>query len=292
MELIILSGLSGAGKTSAAKYLEDMGFFCIDNVPPHFLQILVKTLKESPPEATGARYCFVTDVRSVQGTLGLFHDFGKILDYFSNLRLIFLEATDETLLSRYKQTRRNHPLASGSNLLSAIQKERTLLAPVRERATDIIDTTSFTGLDLRDALFAILQNQDSQRFPVLYLQSFGYKYGLPLDSDIIFDLRFMPNPYYLSDLRHLSGLDDPVKEYVFSFPESREYFERVVSDLQFLLPFYRREGKVRLNIAIGCTGGHHRSVAFVESLARLLREKGRALYVEHRDLKLDPVGDH
>lgn len=289
MELVILSGQSGAGKSTAARYLEDMGFFTIDNVPPDLLKIFCRSLAEDKDDQKGRRYCLVTDARSIfaeEDFVGLLEDFP--LD-FERVRFVFLEAKDEVLLSRYKQSRRNHPLAAESGLLEAIKRERKLLAPLRQLATDIIDTSELAGPELRDLLWASFSKQEGQARMRIFLESFGFKHGLPLDSDLVYDVRFIPNPYYELHLRPKTGLDPEVQNYIFSFPEAEEYLDRVTDNLNFLLPYYIREGKMRLNIAIGCTGGQHRSVAFAQALFERFKEIGHyQIFLDHRDVKKAP----
>ncbi|MDO5016055.1 MAG: RNase adapter RapZ [Eubacteriales bacterium] len=288
MEFIILSGLSGAGKSTAAKFLEDMGFFCIDNVPPDLLSLVLQSLAEDPESKDGRRYCLVTDIRSIRDADDVAHLLAAFPKEWDNLRVVFLEATDQALLSRYKQSRRNHPLAGRTSLVEAIQAERKILSPLRERATDIIDTSGLSTSELRDLLLASFTRSGKHKLMRIFIQSFGFKHGLPLDSDIVYDVRFIPNPYYRPDLRYKLGLDPEVKEYIFDQKVAREYLDREYSTLKFLLPYYHKEGKMRLNLAVGCTGGQHRSVAFAEALRDKFQEEDYQVFVDHRDLKKAP----
>lgn len=284
MEIILVTGLSGSGKSTAAKYLEDLGWFCIDNVPASLLSTLVSSLSMvQDEEGKQQRFCLISDARALSLDDELYPQVAKILAQYPQIRLLFLEAKGEVLLSRYKQTRRNHPLAQASNLTSALALERSLLSPLRELATDIIDTSFLSGLDLRDQLIHAFQ-PGQENFISLYLESFGYKYGLPSDADVVCDVRFIPNPFYVPELTQLSGLDQEVYDYVFSFQESQDFLERQLENLRLILPFFKREGRMRLNIAFGCTGGHHRSVAMVEAFKTQLADSHYPVFVEHRDL--------
>ncbi len=290
MEILIVTGLSGSGKSTAAKYLEDLGYFCIDNVPPSLLELLVSSLSEAHDErGENQRFCLISDARALALRDELSPKIARILQQYPQIRLLYLEAQAEVLLSRYKQTRRNHPLAQSSDLTSALRRERELMAPLREMATDIIDTSFLSGLDLRDQLIHSFQ-PGQEDFITLYIESFGYKYGLPLDADIVCDVRFVPNPFYIPELKPLSGLDQPVFDYIFSFPESGDFLDRQLENLRLILPFFKREGRMRLNIAFGCTGGHHRSVAFVEALKARLVDSAYPVFVEHRDLHKQATG--
>lgn len=301
MEIIILTGMSGAGKSLAADYLEDMGFFCIDNLPPRMVPELIKayaqngygkdqlafdngTLDTSVP----GRLAFVVDVRSSD----LFDDIIPALEKVGQMgytyRIIYLEATDQVLISRYKQSRRNHPLARGRSLAQAIAIERVRLAPLKELAFDVIETSNYGPADLRNLLYAMLSHTDRDERMTILIQSFGFKYGIPVDCDCILDVRFIPNPFYIPDLKPLSGLDEPVRSFVFNYPETIMYMDLQEKVFEYTIPFYIREGKVRLTIGIGCTGGRHRSVALAEDLAHRLQDNQLRVMIDHRDLEKDP----
>lgn len=293
MDLLIVSGLSGAGKSTAAQYLEDMGFYCIDNLPPQLLKAMLTALSDKPRslEPSEERFALVMDARSVKRFGDLTPALKSLKEGSPGLRIVYLEASEEIILSRYKQSRRNHPLAGHVSLSAAIRKERRDLATVRAMATDIIDTTGMSRTELRDRLYELFHSPGSQRRLTVMLQSFGFKYGVPSDSDLLLDVRFIPNPYYQLELRPLSGLDQEVNDFIFSYPESGEYLQKQADLLSFLLPFYEREGKVRLNIAVGCTGGRHRSVLFAEKLRERIAAEGYRVFVDHRDIKREAVGD-
>lgn len=291
MEVVILTGMSGSGKSKVADFLEDMGYFCIDNLPPHLLSGIVYSLTNGK-NGTGfgiGKIAFVIDIRSA----GFFAGVNKALADLENLnqayRLIFLDSTNDVLLSRYKQTRRVHPLADGKGIYEAIEEERRRLAPLRSQATDIIDTTNFSVSDLRDYIYKLLSvNTGYDARMTIVIESFGFKYGIPVDCDIVQDVRFIPNPYYDPKLRVLTGLDEAVMENVFYHKVTQEFVERFSGLLKLTLPHYAHEGKVRLTIGIGCTGGRHRSVAIAEELGMRMRETGFKVRVFHRDIDNDP----
>lgn len=292
MDITIVTGLSGSGKSMAVKILEDMGFFCIDNMPPQLVGQLTRVLSEGDPgggkDASVGRVALVMDTRNPH----FVEHFSPVLTELQNLnipvRILFLEASDAALISRYNQSRRDHPMAADRSLPDAISEERKLLTPVRELATDIMDTTDLSGQRMRERLLHLFgQSPDEAPMMTIYLQSFGFKYGLPLDSDMVLDVRFVPNPFYLDELRPLSGLDGPVIEFLEQFNELVRFLEVHEELLEFVVPYYIREGKQRLSIGVGCTGGRHRSVMAVERLADFLRALGYRVNVLHRDLKRD-----
>jgi UPF0042 nucleotide-binding protein len=290
MEIVILTGMSGAGKSLAMNYLEDMGFFCIDNLPPLVLAHMVRTFTKSEgTEGTGIRrIAFVVDIRSLEMFSGILPALDEIEEMHVPYRIVFLEATDAVLIGRYKETRRNHPLAVGSGISQALQVERDRLEPLKEHATDVLDTSNMSPSDLRDALYKLLSEEGRESRMSILIQSFGFKYGIPIDCDDVIDVRFIPNPFYETDLKGLSGLDAAVREYVVSFPETMEFMSRLAGLFDYLIPYYMREGKVRLTIGIGCTGGRHRSVALALDLAERLGGKGLQVHVDHRDIDRDP----
>jgi RNase adapter protein RapZ len=293
MEIIILSGMSGAGKSLAANYLEDMGFFCIDNLPPNLLPDLVRSYACSSnipglTELDLNRMAFVIDVRSLELFDGIIPALDQLSHQAIKFRIIFLDATDQILLSRYKQTRRNHPLAQGRSIVQALELERQRLAPIKDMAADIIDTTNLSPADLRNILYDMLSATDRDERLTILIQSFGFKYGIPVDCDSVIDVRFIPNPYYVQELKPLSGLDQAVRDFVMSFEETKIFMDMQEKMFEFAIPFYIREGKVRLTIGIGCTGGRHRSVVLAEDLAARLRDRHLRVVVDHRDLDKDP----
>jgi len=289
MEMIILTGMSGAGKSVAINYLEDMGFFCVDNVPPQMLESMVQTFSkwESKDGVSINKIAFVVDIRSASMFSGLLPAFEAIDHLGIPYRIIFLEASDNVLLSRYKQSRRNHPLADGKGIAQGIAMERSLMSQIKEMTPDVIDTTNLQSGELRDILHNMLAKDDKETRMTILVQSFGFKYGIPLDCDNVVDVRFIPNPYYVAELKTCSGLDSKVKDFVFSYPETNEFMKRMEDMILFAIPYYIREGKVRLNIGVGCTGGRHRSVAMAEKLVETLSSKGFHVAIDHRDLNND-----
>ena len=293
MDITIVTGLSGSGKSMAAKMLEDMGFFCIDNLPPQLVVDLTRVLSQDATEdddtRESARIALVMDTRNPHFVEHL----APVLEQLSALhvpvRILFLESSDAALMSRYKQSRRDHPMARERSLSEAISAERRLLTPIKELSTDILDTTDMPDPLMRERLFQLFGAVPEQERMAIFVQSFGFKYGLPPDSDVVLDVRFVPNPFYLDDLRPLSGLDQPVIQFLLQFPEFLRYLEMNESLLEYSIPFYMREGKQRLNIAIGCTGGRHRSVMAAEHLTNFLTGLGYQVTTLHRDLHRDPL---
>ncbi len=283
MEILIISGLSGAGKSRAAAILEDLDFYCVDNMPvvlmPKFAELCLAT------RGRYERVALVTDVRGRESFDELFKALDEMHRMGCEYKILFIEATVESIVKRYKETRRRHPLdPEGKNLENAVHREIRMLEMVKSRADYIIDTTSLTLGKLQHRLHKIFTaNSDEKRLHVNVV-SFGFKYGIPIDADIVFDVRFLPNPFYISDLRDLSGLDKPVYDFVFSHDQAQEFITRLENMVEFLLPNYEEEGKHSLSICIGCTGGHHRSVAIARRLAELVAQKGYPSDAIHRDV--------
>ena len=283
MEILIISGLSGAGKSKAASFLEDMGFYIVDNMPAAMI------LKFAEFCASGnGRYDHVALVYDVR-TASSFTELFEVLDYLKTMegacRMLFLEASSEAIIKRYKETRRRHPLSERTeSLAEAVETERELMEPVRQRADHVIDTTHTSTAQLRSELLRLFGTKDEKGGLIVSVTSFGFKYGLPMEADLVFDVRFMPNPFYIEELRHQTGLDKPVKEYVFGFPQTGDYMKHLQELLAFSLPMYAEEGKTSLFIGIGCTGGHHRSVAVTHALAEYIRSLGYQTLENHRDI--------
>jgi len=283
MEIIIISGLSGAGKSRAAAVLEDMDFYCVDNMPvsmmPKFAELCL---------ATQGRYdhvALVTDVRALEDVGDLFATLDEIRAIGCGHKILFIEAEIETIVRRYKETRRRHPLdTAGQSIEQAVRKEMEMLARVREQADEIIDTTGMTLNKLQRRLFKRFMDGQEYKALSVSIKSFGYKFGLPIEADLVFDVRFMPNPFYIPELREKTGLDDLVKDYVFGHEHSNEFFSRLCDMMEFLLPHYIEEGKRYLVVCIGCTGGRHRSPAIAQALSEFLSEQGYPVDCIHRDL--------
>jgi UPF0042 nucleotide-binding protein len=285
-DLVVISGFSGAGKSTAMNVFEDAGYFCVDNLPPEMIRGLVDLFRH--PGQKIQRAAVVCDVRAGE----FFEHLVEVLDALPEVglshRLLFLDADDGTLVTRYKETRRRHPLAPEGSVLTGIGAERAVLAPLRERADLVIDTTGLSAASLRRRITNDMLPNASRRLAVTF-ESFGFKHGPVRDADLAFDVRFLPNPHYVEDLRPLTGHDPRVAEYVARDGTLAEFYERLHALLDFLLPRYVAEGKSHLTIAVGCTGGRHRSVAITEHLHERYRdEEGMTVAVIHRDTHLSP----
>ena len=284
MEILIISGLSGAGKSRAASFLEDMGFYIVDNMPAAMI------LKFAEFCAGGSqRYdkvALVYDVRTANSPTELFDVLDALKHSGGECSLLFLEAEPETIIKRYKETRRRHPLMKQADSLEkAVLEERGMMAPLRQRADYIIDTTHLSTAQLRGELLRNFGSGTAEKEGMsVSVTSFGFKHGLPMEADLVFDVRFMPNPYYIQELREKTGLDREVSDYVFSFQQTHDYMAKLRDLLAFTLPLYAEEGKTELVIAVGCTGGHHRSVAVTHALARDIRDLGYRVRENHRDM--------
>lgn len=283
MEVVIITGLSGAGKTKAADWFEDRDYYCIDNMPPALIKNFIDLTLSGNKEI--AKAAFVIDIRGGEFLGGIRDIVGELeRDEKVDFKILYIEASDEVLIRRYKETRRIHPLSMAPISQEIIEKERGLLAELRSQATYIIDTSTLKVAEFNsqmDRLFA--EGKETDSF-ILDVMSFGYKHGVPLEADIIFDVRFIPNPFYVPSLKNLTGNNKKVAQYVMKHRVSQEFTEMLHTLLARLIPCYVKEGKYSLRIAFGCTGGHHRSVAIANEMARIFREEGRAVTLEHRDL--------
>ena len=283
MDFIIISGLSGAGKSKAASFLEDMGFFGVDNLPAP----LIPNFAELGLAGTGEydRVVLVTDVRSGTNFSALFQSLEALKGMKCPYRILYMDASDDVIIKRYKETRRSHPLAEECDSLEgAIALERRMLAPLRERAEFVVDTSDLSTAKLRGELLRLFGRGSQEGAMTVSVTSFGFKHGLPREADLVFDVRFLPNPYYVQELRPRTGLDDGVRDYVFSGGAAGEFLEKLQDLVGFLLPKYVEEGKTALVVAVGCTGGHHRSVAIAHALAAYIRGRGYPVTESHRDL--------
>ena len=283
MEFIIISGLSGSGKSKAASFMEDMGFFCVDNLPAP----LIPKFAELGMAGTGEydRVVLVTDVRSGTNFSALFQSLEALKGMKCPYRILYMDASDDVIIKRYKETRRSHPLAEECDSLEgAIALERRMLAPLRERAEFVVDTSDLSTAKLRGELLRLFGRGSQEGAMTVSVTSFGFKHGLPREADLVFDVRFLPNPYYVQELRPRTGLDDGVRDYVFSGGAAGEFLEKLQDLVGFLLPKYVEEGKTALVVAVGCTGGHHRSVAIAHALAAYIRGRGYPVTESHRDL--------
>ena len=280
LQLVILTGMSGAGKTVAMQSFEDMGYFCVDNMPPSLLPKFWELVKES---GKLTKIALVIDLRS----RAFFEEIVTALESMDNTsfvttKIVYLDASDEELVSRYKETRRTHPLAMNGRLIVGIKKERELLEDIKGRAQLVIDTTKLTPRQLREKINSNFKTVDTELFRI-EMVSFGFKYGLPIDADVVMDVRFLPNPHYIDNLRPLTGQDKPVYDYVMKQPETEIFYRKFTDLLEYILPGYKKEGKNNVTIAIGCTGGKHRSVALVERIAQKIEIDGYPVHITHRD---------
>jgi len=285
LQFVIITGLSGAGKSQAIDSFEDAGYFCVDNLPPELVPTLVDLFRREGSKVD--RVAIVSDVRGGEY-------FGRLEQLLDELHergvehtLVFLEASNEALVRRFKETRRRHPAAEGGSVIDGIRRERRLLAPLRERATLVVDTSDTSIHELKARLNKDIIQHSRRTNIVFAVVSFGYKYGIPIDADLLFDVRFLPNPHYDLRLRPLTGLDAQVRGFVMGSPDTAEYLERLLALLDFLFPRYAAEGKAHLTIGVGCTGGHHRSVVVAELIGERYEKQGYYTVVRHRDLARD-----
>lgn len=283
-EFVIVTGMSGAGKTQAMKSIEDLGFFCIDNLPPLLLPQLVDIHLKDRPQ--GRRYAVAMDIRGQEYFRHLFQALDELVQRQTSHTILFLDCSDPVLIRRFSETRRKHPLAQGSTLLESIARERELLAPVRDRADWIIDTSQLKAAELKARLSELLTGRQLHETLNLEIVSFGFKYGVPLDVDIMFDVRFLPNPYYIDELKTTTGEEEACSQWVLAWPQTQRFLERFEELLIDLFPAYGKEGKTRLSVGIGCTGGQHRSVSIANELGKRLSKRGIPAQVRHRDIHL------
>lgn len=285
MRIVIVTGMSGAGKRTALKVFEDTGYYCIDNLPAALV------LKFVELAGTGGKnvenIAMGIDVRSGES----FNELEEVLNTMDKMNysyeILFLDAEDDVLVKRYKETRRNHPLAGLDRIMEGIKRERSEIEFIKKRADYIIDTTTLLTRDLKQEIDKIFLENESFNNLVVTILSFGFKYGIPEDADLVFDVRFLPNPYYIDRLKPLTGNDGPIKDYVMGFPQSVEFMDKLEDMVSFLIPNYVLEGKNRLVIAIGCTGGRHRSVTLANELYSRLSDRDFGLKIDHRDISLD-----
>lgn len=279
---LIITGLSGSGKSTVMRALEDAGFHCIDNLPPVLMPRFLELCTASSAEIT--KIAMVMDVRERPFLKEYPEIFRELKAQGQDLTILFLESTDEVLVRRYNETRRQHPLAERGTVLEGIRKERELLSGLRTLADEIIDTSSLSIHQLRNLITQLCHPAGDARRMNIILTSFGYKYGVPADADLVFDVRFLPNPFFVSELRNLSGNERPVSDYVLNNQVARRFREKFFDLIAFLTPLYEQEGKSYLTICVGCTGGMHRAVSVINSLQSFLAGKGYQVRVIHRDL--------
>jgi UPF0042 nucleotide-binding protein len=282
LTLVLITGLSGAGKSQALQNFEDIGFYCIDNLPPGLLIKFVELCQQAKEKVS--RTAVVCDLRGGEFFSALRETIEELRQMGLKFELLFLDASDEVMINRYKETRRRHPLAPRGSVLDGIRLERGLLADLRGMADRIIDTSAFSTADIREEIKAQYSEGAGEAQMSVSVTSFGFKYGMPPDVDMVMDVRFLPNPFYVPELKPLNGTDAPVRDFVLNNPVTGEFVKKYLDMLNFLLPHYRQEGKQHLAIAVGCTGGQHRSVALARKVADYLQGQGYVCTVKHRDL--------
>jgi len=287
--IVIVTGMSGGGKSQACRYLEDLGYFVIDNLPPVFIPKVASLCRESRGHA--GKVVLVVDTRSREFFDQFAHILEEMREHGPSYELLFMDASDAAIIRRYKETRRRHPLAPSSRISEGITKERERLAPVRAKADYIIDTSGLKKVELKAKITRLFGAGQPGEITVNVL-SFGFKYGMPLDADLVFDVRFLPNPFYLDNLRHKSGAVNEVADYIDSFEVTREFLARLDSLIDFLIPQYQKEGKSQVVIAVGCTGGMHRSVFVATHIYDRLKGQNILARLEHRDLMKNEVWEH
>ena len=286
MRFIIVTGLSGAGKSEATNALEDMGYFCVDNLPLKLIKKLAEVCKQS--KGSIDKVALVMDIRGGIFFDDLFESLSELSKEQFQYEILFLDTSDEVLVKRFKEKRRSHPLAPGGRVITGIELERQKLRDVKDKADVIIDTSKYAIKDLREEMARKFGDKEMpEKQMAITILSFGFKYGIPVDSDLVFDVRFIPNPFYIPELKPFSGNDEPVKNYVMEQTETQTFLQKANDMFEFLIPNYQKEGKRQLIISIGCTGGRHRSVAIANSIYETLRANNHDVYIEHRDIKED-----
>jgi len=282
IRVVIITGLSGSGKSTALRALEDIGFFCVDNLPvvllPKFLEIQADASSEI------SKVALVMDLRERSFLEKYTTIFSEMKEMGYRIEILFLDASDDALLYRFKETRRTHPLSEKGTIMEGISLERAKLSSLRNMADKVIDTSPYNVHQLKDVAQRYFLSSSAEKRLVINLTSFGYRYGLPPDADIVIDVRFLPNPYFVENLKHLDGMDQKVDEFVMGWEESRTFLRELFKLFEFLIPLYEKEGKAYLNIALGCTGGKHRSVVMLNRFGKFLSEKSYIINVNHRDI--------
>ncbi len=283
MQFVIITGMSGSGKSSCVDVLEDMGYYCIDNMPPELIGKFVDICNQSDGKID--KVAFVIDIRSGELFLKLKDTLSMLMEEDVSLKVVFLDCSDDAIIRRYKETRRKHPLdeVSYGNIRKAIETERETLVPIKAMADYYIDTTNSSVNEFRERMREIFS--ETTDFMRLDVRSFGFKFGYMPEGDLVFDVRCLPNPFYIPELKNLTGLNPEVYTYVMKFDQSKKLLNKLCDLIDFLIPLYEKEGKSQLVIAFGCTGGKHRSVAFAEALAQHLREVGHRVRISHRDIE-------
>ncbi len=282
MEFLVITGMSGAGKSQAMKVMEDMGYYCMDNLPPQLLPKFAELCYES--KKTMEKVAVVVDIRGGEFFNNLFKSLGDLADKGIGYKILFLDASDNVLIKRYKELRRPHPLTPEGSIIDGINQERMMLQELKDRAYYIIDTSKLTIGMLKEEIYKIFLEGGEKRRLSVSITSFGFKNGMLMDGDLIFDVRFLPNPYYIPELKAISGVNEETKNYVFKWPQTNIFVSKLVDMLEFLIPYYIDEGKTQLVVGIGCTGGFHRSVAIANKIGDILTNNGHRTIINHRDM--------
>lgn len=288
MQFLIITGMSGAGKSLCVKYFEDIGYFCVDNLPPSLIPKFAEVIIQSKNALD--RIAMIMDIRGGAMFLDLFPALEQLTEAGVPYKILFLDATDAMLVKRFKETRRLHPLSPDGRLAEGIDEERRILQSVKDKADYVIDTSNLMPRQLREEIVNLFVEGKIFRGLIVNIVSFGFKYGIPMDCDLVFDVRFIPNPYYIPELKPKTGMDADVDNYVMSFPESKKFLNKLNDILSFLIPFYVKEGKTQLVVGVGCTGGKHRSVAIANHLGNMQKDKGSSAVIQHRDMEKDDQG--
>lgn len=283
MDFLIITGMSGAGKSQTMKIMEDMGYYCMDNLPPNLLVQLAELFKESKRGIK--KVAVVVDIRGGEFFQNLSKSLEGLSDMGINYKILFLDASDNTIIKRYKELRRSHPLKPEGSIIKGIEEERKMLSTLKEKAFFIIDTSNLNLAMLKEEIYKLFLKGGEKRKLTISITSFGFKNGMLMDGDLVFDVRFLPNPYYIPELKEHSGIEEQVKEYVFQWPQTNIFISKLTDMLEFLIPYYIEEGKTQLVVGIGCTGGFHRSVAMTNKLVEILEDNGHRAIANHRDLK-------
>lgn len=282
LRICVITGLSGSGKSTAIRALEDEGFFCLDNLPLTLLQVFIELAEKSSERIKNV--AIVIDIRAKDYFKGKENTFKELREAGHTVEIFFLDSSDDVLLRRFSETRRKHPAVENGTVLDGIKLEREQLAGLRQIATSIIDTSEFNVHELKELITRMVSGENTPRTFNIQLLSFGFKYGVPLESDIVMDVRFLPNPYFVAELKQMTGMDNGVRDFLHNQPDTIEFLDRFLCFIDFLIPRYQGEGKSYLTISVGCTGGRHRSVYVIEALRKFLSEKKYSLKVTHRDM--------
>ncbi|HEY5585513.1 MAG TPA: RNase adapter RapZ [Ruminiclostridium sp.] len=288
MRFVIVTGMSGAGKSLVTNYLEDIGFFCVDNLPPALIPKFAEISAQS--EGKMEKIALVIDIRGGEQLHDLFPALAEVKQAGFSYEILFLEADDDVLVKRYKESRRQHPLSLEGRLIKGIREERKALEVIKSKANYIIDTSILIPRQLKQEINGIFLEGKTFKGIIINIVSFGFKYGIPTDCDLVFDVRFIPNPYYIAPMKLKNGKDNMVKEFVLNASETKGFLSKLDDMLDFLIPNYIKEGKSQLDIGIGCTGGRHRSVAIADEVFKRLEEKMHRVIIEHRDIEKDSRG--